>query len=59
MKETGEVGRKRKSCAKTSRKKKGELFHYIKNLELTRRKERALLIVFLYSGYKAYVSLKD
>lgn len=38
--------------------KKGELFHYIENLELTRKKQRDLLIVFLYSGYKAYVSQK-
>lgn len=46
MKETGKVERKRKSCAQTGKEKKGELFHYIENLELTRKKERYLLIVF-------------
>lgn len=59
MKETGKVEKKGNSCAKTSRKKTGELFHYTENLELTRKKERNLLIVFWYRGYKSYVSQKD
>lgn len=46
MKETGKVGRKGKGCAQTGREKKGELFCYIEDWELTRKKERDLLIVF-------------
>lgn len=46
MKETGKVGRKKKSYAQISREKKGELFHYIENWSLPEEKERNLLIVF-------------
>lgn len=46
-------------CTETSREKRGEISPHIINLDLTRKKEGDLLIMFYYSGYKAYVSQKD